>query len=36
VGLLIALTGLRARPRQQTVVVAKSMSQEAERVGVRD
>ncbi|MFI7415061.1 MFS transporter [Streptomyces sp. NPDC049627] len=35
-GLLIALTGLRARRKQQIVVVAKSLSQEAERVTVRD
>jgi predicted MFS family arabinose efflux permease len=36
VGLLISLTGLRVRRRQPTVVVAKSLSQEAERVPVRD
>ncbi|WP_367325026.1 MFS transporter [Streptomyces sp. HUAS ZL42] len=36
-GLLIALTGLRTRRRQQSIVVAKSTSQEeAERVTVRD
>lgn len=36
-GLLISLTGLRVPPRQKTVVVAKSTSQEeAERVTVRD
>lgn len=36
-GLLISLTGLRVRPRQKTVVVVKSTSQEeAERVSVRD
>ncbi|MEU9166433.1 MFS transporter [Streptomyces sp. NPDC048420] len=36
VGLLISLTGLRVRRRQPTVVVTKSLSQEAERVPVRD
>lgn len=36
VGLLIALTGLRTRRGQRTVVVAKSTSLEAERVTVRD
>ena len=35
-GLLISLPGLRTRRRQQSVVVAKSTSQEAERVSVRD
>lgn len=37
VGLLISLTGLRVRPRRETVVVARSTSpEEAERVTVRD
>ncbi|MFK4104750.1 MFS transporter [Streptomyces sp. NPDC019531] len=35
-GLLISLTGLRVRRRRPTVVVAKSLSQEAKRVPVRD
>ncbi|MFJ8492747.1 MFS transporter [Streptomyces sp. NPDC094038] len=35
-GLLITLTGLRARRPQQTVVIAKSTSLEAERVSARD
>ncbi|WP_086741133.1 MFS transporter [Streptomyces glaucescens] len=35
-GLLIALTGLRTRPSQASVVVAKSTTPEAERVPVRD
>jgi MFS family permease len=36
VGLLISLTGLRVRRRRPSVVVAKSLSPEAERVPVRD
>jgi MFS family permease len=36
VGLLIALTGVRTRGEQRSVVVARSGSQEAERVPVRD
>jgi hypothetical protein len=35
-GLLITLTGLRRRRTQQSVVVAKSTSLDAERVPVRD
>ncbi|MBC9727655.1 MFS transporter [Streptomyces sp. TRM68367] len=35
-GLLITVTGLRRRRPQQSVVVAKSTSREAERVSVRD